>query len=205
MKFYNRETEMEALKGIERKSQDYAQMTVITGRRRIGKTALIRHSFGRIPFLYFFVARKSEALLCEELSGIVREVLHEDLGDFSSFARLFGAMMNLSKRMNFTLVLDEFQNFKYSSVPGQSLLTKENRAAILTLYRRRCQQKKRTAAPMVSRIMLPEQQNMKAATHLGGCARRTPTISTARGSSGLSAGSTTTVSFVLMLRVPLSI
>ena len=113
MKFYNRETEMDALKGIERKSQDYAQMTVVTGRRRIGKTALIRHSFGRIPFLYFFVARKSEALLCEELSGIVREVLHEDLGDFSSFARLFGAMMNLSKRKNFTLVLDEFQNFKY--------------------------------------------------------------------------------------------
>ena len=113
MKFYNRETEMDALKGIERKSQDYAQMTVVTGRRRIGKTALIRHSFGRIPFLYFFVARKSEALLCEELSGIVCEVLHEDLGDFSSFARLFGAMMNLSKRKNFTLVLDEFQNFKY--------------------------------------------------------------------------------------------
>lgn len=111
MKFYNRETEMEALRDIEAKSESYAQMTVITGRRRIGKTALIRRSFGEIPFLYFFVARKSEAMLCEELCGIVREVLNEDLGDFSSFARLFGAIMNLSKRKNFTLVLDEFQNF----------------------------------------------------------------------------------------------
>ena len=115
MKFYNREIEMEALKGIEAKSANYAQMTVITGRRRIGKTALIRHSFGEIPFLYFFVARKSEAMLCDELGGIVREMLHEDLGDFTSFARLFGAMMNLSKRKNFTLVLDEFQNFKYAN------------------------------------------------------------------------------------------
>ena len=106
---------MEALKGIEAKSANYAQMTVITGRRRIGKTALIRHSFGEIPFLYFFVARKSEAMLCDELGGIVREMLHEDLGDFTSFARLFGAMMNLSKRKNFTLVLDEFQNFKYAN------------------------------------------------------------------------------------------
>ena len=97
MKFYNRETEMEALKGIETKSALFAQMTVVTGRRRIGKTALIRHAFGKIPFLYFFVARKSEAMLCEELCAIVREVLHEDLGDFTSFARLFGAMMNLSK------------------------------------------------------------------------------------------------------------
>lgn len=96
MKFYNREKELEALKGIEEKSASFAQMTVITGRRRIGKTALILHSFGKIPFLYFFVARKSEAMLCEELSSIIREALHEDLGDFSSFARLFGAIMNLS-------------------------------------------------------------------------------------------------------------
>lgn len=115
MKFYNRETEMEALKGIETKSALFAQMTVVTGRRRIGKTALIRHAFGKIPFLYFFVARKSEAMLCEELCAIVREVLHEDLGDFTSFARLFGAMMNLSKRVNFTLVFDEFQNVKYAN------------------------------------------------------------------------------------------
>lgn len=115
MKFYNRENEMEALKGIETKSALFAQMTVVTGRRRIGKTALIRHAFGKIPFLYFFVARKSEAMLCEELCAIVREVLHEDLGDFTSFARLFGAMMNLSKRVNFTLVFDEFQNVKYAN------------------------------------------------------------------------------------------
>lgn len=106
---------MEALKGIETKSALFAQMTVVTGRRRIGKTALIRHAFGKIPFLYFFVARKSEAMLCEELCAIVREVLHEDLGDFTSFARLFGAMMNLSKRVNFTLVFDEFQNVKYAN------------------------------------------------------------------------------------------
>lgn len=115
MKFYNREAEKLTLKSIESKSASFAQMTVVTGRRRIGKTALIRHSFANIPFIYFFVARKSEAMLCEELGGIVREVLHEDLGDFTSFARLFGAVMNLSKRRNFTLVLDEFQNLKYAN------------------------------------------------------------------------------------------
>ena len=85
MKFYNRKTEIEALKCIEERSVSFPQMTVITGRRRIGKTALIRHAFGKIPFLYFFVARKSEAMLCEELGSIIHEVLHEDLGDFTSF------------------------------------------------------------------------------------------------------------------------
>lgn len=115
MKFYDRKIETDALKSIEKRSASYSQMTVITGRRRIGKTSLIRHSFTEIPFVYFFVTRKSEAMLCAELCENVRDVLHEDIGDFSSFARLFNAIMNLSKRINFTLVLDEFQNLNYAN------------------------------------------------------------------------------------------
>ena len=115
MKFYDREIEAETLKSVEKKSAKYAQMTVVTGRRRSGKTSLIRHSFAEIPFVYFFVTRKSEAMLCAELCENVRYVLNEDIGDFSSFSRLFNAIMNLSKRINFTLVLDEFQNLNYAN------------------------------------------------------------------------------------------
>ena len=60
MKFYDREIETETLKGVEKKSAKYAQMTVVTGRRRIGKTSLIRHSFAEIPFVYFFVHCRSD-------------------------------------------------------------------------------------------------------------------------------------------------
>lgn len=112
MKFYGREAEMAALKKYEALSADNAQMIVITGRRRIGKTTLIKSSFTGIPFLYFFVGKKSEALLCQELAEIVREVLGEDIGDFTSFRRLFEVIMKISKRKNFSLVLDEFQNLK---------------------------------------------------------------------------------------------
>ena len=115
MKFYDRENEMTALKKYERLSNENAQFIVITGRRRIGKTTLIKRAFTAIPFIYFFVGKKSEALLCEELSEIVRHTLNEDIGDFSSFKRLFAVIMGLSKRINFTLVLDEFQNFKYAN------------------------------------------------------------------------------------------
>lgn len=115
MKFYDRENEMTALKKYERLSNENAQFIVITGRRRIGKTTLIKRAFTAIPFIYFFVGKKSEALLCEELSEIVRHTLNEDIGDFSSFKRLFVVIMGLSKRINFTLVLDEFQNFKYAN------------------------------------------------------------------------------------------
>lgn len=113
MKFYDREIETETLRRIEATSREYAQMTVITGRRRIGKTTLIKHAYEDAEMIYFFVARKSEALLCRELSDTIRDVLNEDLGYFSNMARLFAAIMQIAKRRHFTLVLDEFQNFKY--------------------------------------------------------------------------------------------
>ncbi len=41
MKFYNRDTELAELRRIKRLSfTDHSRMTVITGRRRIGKTSL---------------------------------------------------------------------------------------------------------------------------------------------------------------------
>jgi len=120
MKFYDRADETVALKKYEALSAKSAQMIVITGRRRIGKTTLVKRSFTRIPLIYFFVGRKSENLLCSELVEIVRDVLGEDLGDFNSFKRLFAAIMGISKRRNFTLVLDEFQNFR---VAGEGIFS----------------------------------------------------------------------------------
>jgi len=120
MRFYDREAETAALKKYEALSATSAQMIVMTGRRRIGKTTLIKRSFTDIPFLYFFVGRKSENLLCNELVEIVRDVLGEDLGDFTSIKRLFSAIMGISKRRNFTLVFDEFQNFR---VAGEGIFS----------------------------------------------------------------------------------
>ena len=114
MKFYDRTKEIEALRKIEQLSATSAQMTVMTGRRRIGKTTLIKTAFTKIPFVYFFVGKKSETLLCSELAEIIRETLGEDLGDFSSFPRLLGAILSIAKRRNFTLVFDEFQNIAYT-------------------------------------------------------------------------------------------
>ena len=59
MKFYGREKEIAFLRKIRGNSLNHAQFTVITGRRRIGKTELIRHAYEDRPFLYFFVARRT--------------------------------------------------------------------------------------------------------------------------------------------------
>lgn len=45
MKFYDREIETETLRRIKTASREFAQLTVITGRRRIGKTTLVKHAY----------------------------------------------------------------------------------------------------------------------------------------------------------------
>lgn len=41
MKFYNRDQELAILSKIEEPSMEFAQMTFVVGRRRIGKTSLL--------------------------------------------------------------------------------------------------------------------------------------------------------------------
>ena len=67
MFFYDRESEIDILREIEENSHHFAQMTLLMGRRRVGKTTLLRNAFAPSPtVLYFFIAKKNEALLCDE-------------------------------------------------------------------------------------------------------------------------------------------
>jgi len=55
MRFYNREGELEQLKSISERSESEAQLTVVVGRRRIGKTSLCDYPAfsGKILERYF--------------------------------------------------------------------------------------------------------------------------------------------------------
>lgn len=112
MKFYDRVSEISALQNIEQESAESAQMVIMTGRRRIGKTTLLKNAFINIPFLYFFIAKKNEVLLCDEFSREINDKLGIPIGNYFRFAELFRAIIQLSQRMNFTLVIDEFQEFR---------------------------------------------------------------------------------------------
>lgn len=60
MKFYNRENELAELKRIQRLSfEENSRLTVITGRRRIGKTSLIMKAVDEMPTVYLFMKRLS--------------------------------------------------------------------------------------------------------------------------------------------------
>lgn len=112
MRFYNREKELELLGRIDALSETDAQMTVLTGRRRIGKTSLLRHFMADRPSVYLFLAKKSEALICAELAEAIRQSLGVELyGEFRQFKEIFRFLLDLSKKQHFTLILDEFQEF----------------------------------------------------------------------------------------------
>ncbi|OYX11217.1 MAG: ATPase, partial [Algoriphagus sp. 32-45-6] len=113
MKFYNREKELAQLQKIRQRSAQSAQMTVVIGRRRIGKTSLLKKDMEGQVAVYLFVAKKSEALLCMEFVETVKLILEVNtFGEIIRFRDFFAWVMELSKTRNFTLMLDEFQEFK---------------------------------------------------------------------------------------------
>ena len=112
MKFYNREKEIKKLLEIKEQSKKNAQFSVVTGRRRIGKTQLLLKSYENTKFLYFFVAKKSEVILCQDFLQELKEKLNPPiLGEVNSVSVLFEYIVQLSYEQNITLIIDEFQEF----------------------------------------------------------------------------------------------
>lgn len=110
MKFYDRKQELETLRRIQGESLKSARFTVMTGRRRVGKTELLKHAFGRTGYLYFFVARRSEAELCENFVREIEEKLNVPIpGAFSRVSDVVTFVMRIAKDRPITLVIDEFQ------------------------------------------------------------------------------------------------
>lgn len=114
MRFFDREKEIRLLNDIETSSHSNAQFTVLTGRRRIGKTSLVLKAYEEMQILYFFVSRKAEKDLCQ---GFVVELETKlgvpVLGNPDSFADVFEYIMKLSQSTPLTVFIDEFQDFKY--------------------------------------------------------------------------------------------
>lgn len=115
MKFYNRETELLKLSEIADLSMKTSHMVVITGRRRVGKTELIRQfAKQREDVLYFFVSKKKPSILIQEFIDILAEkipiiksVTFKSIGEFFSF------IFDYMKEKSLIMVFDEFQNFEF--------------------------------------------------------------------------------------------
>ena len=114
MDFIAREEEIAYFRKVRERSSENAQFTVLTGRRRVGKTALLRRALddGKLPYVHLPITRQSEKTLCADLQSEIERVLNLGiLGQSASFKDLFTWLMKASKTRSFTVVLDEFQEF----------------------------------------------------------------------------------------------
>lgn len=112
MRFFDREKEREKLLALKQQSQqDCSRMTVLIGRRRIGKTMLIRHTYTEDELIYLFVARKSEAELVSSYTALIREKGYYIPDGMTRFAQLLQYLLELGKTHTLTIAIDEFQEF----------------------------------------------------------------------------------------------
>ena len=108
MKFYNREEELKVLCEVQEQSfNDHSRFTVVTGRRRVGKTKLILKSCEEQPTVYLFVARKNEGELCSKFTQVISQSLNMHFSDGSGkFINIFTSLMELGKYRKFNLIID---------------------------------------------------------------------------------------------------
>lgn len=110
MKFYGRNQEINRLIELDAQAEKTSVFTLLIGRRRIGKTTLLKQTFTNKRMLYFFVSQKSEQLLCQELQQTIEAVLGIHLyGQISKFADLLRELMIYSIKDHITFIIDEFQ------------------------------------------------------------------------------------------------
>jgi uncharacterized protein len=115
MKFYGRERELNKLNELAATGANAAHLVVVTGRRRIGKTALIKcFGEGRNDLIYFFVGRKKPQVLLDELTSLLAErmPLLKSL-KITNFEQFFSILFDQMAAEPLFIVFDEFQNFLY--------------------------------------------------------------------------------------------
>jgi len=112
--FYNRKEEIVMLKekhaAIETSGK--GAMLAIYGRRRVGKTELIKKFVKECKEqkLYFYVDLAERRVILNSLSKAIKEQLNDDIifEDFEDFFRYITKKMD---KGNFILIIDEFQRF----------------------------------------------------------------------------------------------
>lgn len=115
MKFYDRKRELRRLTELASTGSEAAHLVVVTGRRRIGKTALIkRFAEGRADLVYFFVGRKKPQILLDEFTSLLSEriPLFKSV-KITSLEHFFSILFDQMAVSPLFIILDEFQNFLY--------------------------------------------------------------------------------------------
>lgn len=113
--FYNREMQLHELRRISNHiKQSKGRLSVVVGRRRVGKTRLLKETFKEIKHkhLYLFISRKSENALVSEFSAILKTELDTKFFQPESLKEIFDYLLDYSTKTPITVVVDEFQDIE---------------------------------------------------------------------------------------------
>jgi len=111
MKFYNREREIKEIEEtIKLAHTKGAQFTVLTGRRRIGKSSLIQKVFASYKHFYFFVSKKKSHILLQEFGGILNNI-QNDNRTYQNWEEFLEQLFQYSMTHKIAIIFDEFQEF----------------------------------------------------------------------------------------------
>jgi len=112
MRFFDREMELERLGEITAQAfRSGGRLTVMTGRRRVGKTELIRQHMKEVGGIYWFVGRRHVEVLKDDFGRVAAERFPQLRGArYERISDLLRAVLLQSRSEPLLLVIDEFQN-----------------------------------------------------------------------------------------------
>lgn len=122
MKFIGRQSELQTLEQEYRRDGGFV---VIYGRRRVGKTRLIKEFIKDKPAVYFLATEEVEAQSMKRMAGVIaRATGNALLGNvtFSDWADLFRAVAAYQPDQKKVIVLDEFSYMVKTNLAFPSIL-----------------------------------------------------------------------------------
>ena len=109
MPFINREQELEALN--EKWQSKTAQFFIIYGKRRVGKTELIKQFIQDKPAIYFLADKRTSVYQLQELGQIVGNYFHDEIlikNGFTSWIEAFSYLKTKTSNTPLVLAIDEY-------------------------------------------------------------------------------------------------
>lgn len=123
--FYNRETELKRLN--ERHRENKAQLLIVYGRRRVGKTELLKQFARDRDFIYFLADLSSDQDQLHEFSERIRLFTDDKSlveNPFSNWNALFAYLRNLASKQRLIIIIDEYQYLQSSNRAISSIIQK---------------------------------------------------------------------------------
>ncbi|WP_434581522.1 ATP-binding protein [Sulfurimonas sp. NW15] len=108
--FVNRSNELQTLEQEYKKNS--FRFTVLYGRRRVGKTTLLKKYIDKKPAIYFLVTLESEKIILKRFQSIVADFFEDDFLrdiELSDIQQLFSYIAAKKPQKKLVIIIDEFQ------------------------------------------------------------------------------------------------